>query len=109
MSAHTPGPWTVETVTTSCGVCHKVGPWPHEWRGGKMMHACIYDDYPPRPEGTDIMRANARLIAAAPEMLEALRVMTALTRLRFGNSDADVYGQIQKAEAAISKAEGRTS
>lgn len=73
MSTFTPGPWSVETVRTSCGVCHKIGPWPHKWRAGETMSACIYDDYPSPPEGTDTMLANARLIAAAPEMLAALK------------------------------------
>lgn len=65
----TPGPWRMETVRTSCGVCHKVGPWPHKWRAGETMSACIYDDYPSPPEGTDTMLANARLIAAAPDLV----------------------------------------
>lgn len=69
---HTAGPWGMETVRTSCGVCHKIGPWPHKWLAGKTMSACIYDDYPSTPEGTDVMLANARLIAAAPDLLAAL-------------------------------------
>lgn len=73
MSAkHTPGPWEMKTVRTSCGVCHKIGPWPHKWRAGEEMSACIYDDYPSPPQGTDTMLANARLISAAPDLLEAL-------------------------------------
>jgi hypothetical protein len=34
MNAHTPGPWTIETLATSCGHCLKVMP----------PHACIYVD-----------------------------------------------------------------
>ena len=64
MSGHTPGPWKLETVRTSCGLCHKIGPFP--WREGQENHACIYDDYPP-PGGRPELVANARLIAAAPE------------------------------------------
>lgn len=69
-ATHTPGPWGMETVRTSCGVCHKIGPWPHKWRAGDTMSACIYDDYPSPPEGTDTMLANARLIAASPTLFE---------------------------------------
>ena len=72
-ASHTPGPWGMETLRTSCGVCHKIGPWPHKWRAGRTMSACIYDDYPSPPEGTDTMLANARLIAAAPDLLSALK------------------------------------
>lgn len=70
---HTPGPWTAETVKTSCGVCHRVGPFPSpEWMCRKKpSHACIYDDYP-AGSGTSELVANAHLIAAAPEMYEAL-------------------------------------
>ena len=70
IDAATAGPWTSETVRTLCGVCHQIGPWPHKLRVGTTMHACIYDDYPSPPEGTDMMLANARLIAAAPDLAQ---------------------------------------
>lgn len=67
---HTPGPWSLETVRTSSGLCHKVGPFP--WKAGKENHACIYDDYPAQgSKGTPELVANARLIAASPELLAA--------------------------------------
>lgn len=28
MNKHTPGPWSLETVRTQSGICHKVGPFP---------------------------------------------------------------------------------
>lgn len=70
---HTPGPWTLETVKTSIGFCHKVGPFP--WGHEKLNHACIYVDYGSH-EG--VLLANARLIAAAPDLLEALEGLLAL-------------------------------
>jgi hypothetical protein len=79
----TPGPWGMETVRTSCGVCHKIGPWPHKWRHGSNMSACIYDDYPSPPEGTDTMLANAALIALAPDLAAevlSLRAQLAATQ-----------------------------
>ena len=72
----TPGPWAFETKQTSCGLCHQIGPWPHPWRGGKTMSACIYDDYPP-PGGTDAMLANARRIARVPDLEDAYLAHTA--------------------------------
>ena len=68
--AGTPGEWGMKTVRTQCGVCHQIGPWPHKWRAGTDMSACIYDDYPSPPVGTDTMLANARRIARVP-LLEA--------------------------------------
>lgn len=69
----TPGPWSMETVRTSCGVCHKIGPWPHKWRAGETMSACIYDDYPSPPEGTDTMLANATHLArCSPDNIAAI-------------------------------------
>lgn len=71
---HTPGPWTLETVPTQVGVCHKVGPFPGKREGDKPRHACLYADYPSTGNPSDDeLLANARLIAAAPELLEALR------------------------------------
>ncbi len=78
MSAqHTAGPWSLETVKTSSGICHKVGPFP--WRDGKENHACIYVDYPNGAMGPveAELKANARLIAAAPELLAALNFFVA--------------------------------
>lgn len=60
----------------------------------------------PRAFDGDWLPANARLIESAPELLEALDVMTCLCRLKYGNLDEDVYAEILKAEAAIRKATG---
>jgi hypothetical protein len=50
--------------------------------------------------------ARRQLMDAAPGLLESLKIMTALCRLKYGNLDADVYAQIEKAEALIQNAEG---
>lgn len=55
------------------------------------------------------LRANARLIAAAPELLEALRCFLSDTRFQVGvggNPNA-VHEMIAQARAAIAKAEGQ--
>ena len=75
--AGTPGEWGMKTVRTQCGVCHQIGPWPHKWRAGTDMSACIYDDYPSPPVGTDTMLANARRIARVPAMEAEIIRLTA--------------------------------
>jgi len=69
---HTPGPWTFETVQTQSGICHKIGPFP--WKNGKHNHACIYVDYASAGPIERELRANARLIVAAPDLLIALKL-----------------------------------
>lgn len=50
-------------------------------------------------------RANAELIAAAPEMLEALRLVVANLKAH-GNATPLLFGALVKAELAVAKAEG---
>lgn len=101
MSKHTPGPWVLDTIPTSVGICHRIGPFPPRRPDDvKVRHACLYADYPSASNPADEeLEANARLIAAAPELLEALQVcieqITALC------SADDVPDQ---ARAAIAKA-----
>lgn len=91
--SHTPGPWTIhgwgdgdyEVNAASETVCNVPG----------------FDD-----ETVDVDKAedNARLIAAAPELLAALK--QCLLRLRVDcEEDSDLR---EDAEAAIAKAEGRS-
>lgn len=104
MSKHTPGPWVVEERPPNM----------------RVIFAGLTTDRRPAPcvlmDGDQ--EANAHLIAAAPEMLEALKVVTDtliewLPRLR-GQREAEemsrayVAGQIAMAQAAIAKAEGRS-
>ena len=96
---HTLGPWTLQTVRTSSGVCFKVGPFP--WKNGKLNHACIYADYPsPGSKEFSECLANAKLIASAPELLQALK--DAVAALGGMNSD----NVPETARAAIAKATG---
>ena len=57
---HTNGPWGYEDFTSSCQIVTM----------GQKLVAGVYSRCCNSPEE---MRANAKLIAAAPEMLEALR------------------------------------
>ena len=68
----TPGPWAMETVRTSCGTCHRIGPFPRPAYASKPEGwACVYDDYPPGVGSPDLL-ANSRLMAAAPDLYAAL-------------------------------------
>lgn len=62
--------WTLETVKTQVGVCHKIGP---VGSSTKIHHACLYDDcYSNEPRDLQLL-ADAKLIAAAPDLYEACR------------------------------------
>jgi hypothetical protein len=98
MSAHTPGPWNVMPgrsllhVETDC-----------DNPGGAGVPIC---SLPLKAE------ANARLIAAAPDLLDALRdALTGFTDLSNGWPERELHMTpaevIAKAVAALAKAEGR--
>ncbi len=61
----TVGKWKMETVPTSCGVCHKIGPFPGREKGN---HACVYVDY---HKAADELQANAAFIASCAGPAEA--------------------------------------
>jgi hypothetical protein len=93
---HTKGPWecqinaeehtgTVEIVAVNAA----------------MLVARVY--------GPDDLGANARLIAAAPCLLKALKDMTSIARAAlFQNDTPRARERLARAEAAIARAEGRT-
>ena len=102
MTAHTPGPW-------------RAGRNSHFWevypeRGGDegipfaVGDVCVSE--PGNPDG-GLQEANARLIAAAPELLEALIDMVAIAQL--DKWDQAVSGRqsfLWNAKVAIAKARG---
>ena len=63
MKEHTPGPWTADEMATEFTIY-----------GGGLMVADVHKDV---MELDDEMRANARLIAAAPDLLAACELMVA--------------------------------
>lgn len=100
---HTPGPWQFDEIATTCGRAFRIG-------AGEMLKAgkgccIIYDDYHGNPENE--RKANARLIAAAPELYEALKAVYA-----WQESDGDDEDEAEAARGkvitAIAKAEGRS-
>jgi len=111
MSKHTPGPWELKTVPTSIGKCHKIGPF----------NACIYvDNINSRKQSDEEMEANARLIAAAPELLEAAKLafpilyslhLDNLADIQEGATWSDMKSHLNHVVAtlsdAITKSEGK--
>jgi len=90
-SKHTPGPWKVDTVSTTIEFINaKVIHSPDDY-----IHACLM--------GSDkTQEANANLIAAAPELLECLNHL-------FYNCEAKTTIEwIFKIKEAIAKAKGQS-
>lgn len=84
MSGHTPGPWTVNED------CHVYGPQ----KRPTSICATVYK------------KADARLISAAPELLEASRnALQIILSLKNESFAPSVVNELKK---AISKAEGGT-
>lgn len=93
MSKHTPGPWTIQPP-----MIQRTPRW-LIIGCGKVVADCGLSETVPH---------DARLIAAAPDMLEALKRIAYEPQGRSDASHADVLGAVEKiARAAIAKAEGR--
>lgn len=93
MSKHTPGPWVTSPEPNGKEWVVDAGPW----------GICICADAP----GLGSAEANARLIAAAPELLEALQ---AVTRCLAWHEEQHGVGMdrkaVESARSAITKATG---
>lgn len=104
---HTPGPWIVSVGLT--GKLEIETATPVRFNTITAGTPIICDVW--RHEDAEDFSglANARLIAAAPDLLKALRGMLALDAesLR-GYDDEDVSYEVRAARAAIAKAEGET-
>ena len=92
---HTPGPWHIKDV---CGDRVDVG-YNAEPTSTDFVASCGYQDGKKDGECT----ANARLIAAAPDMLEALEAM-----VNPGHPGPPNLEQVVAARAAIAKARGQS-
>lgn len=107
---HTPGPWSIPHFAVDdckCNCKYVLAEYGGMGSIATVNH-CQSEDYPwGDDEGPDMAqaKANARLIAAAPKLLEALREI-ATGRDKSGMK-SDFPADI--ARAAISKAEGQTN
>lgn len=91
MSKHTPGPWSVDE--------------PHQVFAssvGEYVAITKVEDFETIPK--DQCEANARLIAAAPELLEALLQIIQDAK----SPEVGAYLNLKLARAAIAKATGET-
>ena len=106
-TTHTPGPWHCN-LGNGTNLTHDRTLW-----AGAIPIAAIGDDYAKYYSDTDV--ANARLIAAAPELLAALReCITSEGAACFGDMDNHpewmqrrLYAISDIARAAIAKALGQ--
>lgn len=97
MSKHTPGPWDYGWEIQPNG-CPTVG--------HKGLMVCMVAHSAKDPEQKETALANANLIAAAPDLLEALEYALSMwgDYLPPGNSNA--MKAIKQSRAAIAKARG---
>jgi hypothetical protein len=98
MSNHTPGPWKV-VHSESKPAFNVVGAI---WGGKYKIARCPYVPNMPEPDYSDEALANARLISAAPELLQAC--IDFVRKVDAGQAKStNSYNQMQ---AAIFKATG---
>lgn len=109
MSEHTPGPWQANAYSSVVGLPVSAQPDPKE---NTIIICGVRGD-------RATAEANARVIAAAPELLAALKELADLQQFANGFENGVEYNGIQEAEywhgqtmervkAAITKAEGRS-
>lgn len=108
----TPGPWVVETPMES--ICFSIvdnAEQVYDWR---MIANATWDDKDSRETGQPFIdkseaKANAHLIAAAPELYEALELILPLAK---GYAAANRVGNnrehIASSEAILAKARGES-
>ncbi len=93
MTQHTQGPWSVQDIAAPGRV--------EKW---------VWSDKTPVCKVTignaEIAQANARLIAAAPDMLAALQELLATCEMNLDDLEEDTINAITTALAAIKKAKG---
>ena len=110
---HTPGPWTfgIEKLDDDT-LKRRVSEQPFDYRGpGFYDNPSIYGADGEEVVGCDEYYvfsgpADARLIAAAPELLEALRALMWRLDDHFGHRLDHDWMEQENARAAIAKAEG---
>jgi hypothetical protein len=100
---HTPGPWTLDLGNIGIDMKNHVGVDAPD-HGGIAQVVWVMDDDASEGKNTPTCEANARLIAAAPDLLEALQ--DALCALECCGKD---YPAASKAQEAIAKATGATN
>ena len=107
MSKHTPGPWRVgrdgHNILT---VATYKGPYGDE-RSTFVASAYTVNDPSPTFKDCEELEANARLIAAAPTLLAALKRLLACSALGEDAADPETDHALADAWKAVEAAEGR--
>jgi len=104
MSGHAPGPWEVLPESDSHeGPLNIVSEY--EEKGGRASANWIAECDLQSDEAQN--RANARLIAAAPELLNALKDLVRHDRIEDERDHLPTCLEREQAEDVIAKAEGR--
>lgn len=108
---HTPGPWVVgasdfleQWVCIDAPIGDRDLDY-KSWEGIAMAYGC--EESPSK--GLEKAKANAQLIAAAPELLEVLESICAMQARNYGDATQthlDLPYLTDKARAAIAKAKG---
>lgn len=99
MSKHTPGPW--EKVDGTDGITRGI----RGWHGPESVNVINWNGISRATSVTG--QANARLLLAAPDLLEALQDVDALwTHHSIAHSDGKISPLHEKVIAAIAKATG---
>ncbi len=94
---HTPGPWEAKGKSVRTTNHTTQGSAPNGYEGG--ICNCMGRRMGPRSGIDETAEANARLIAAAPEMLDALEeVLPHLERFGYADSSKMVRNAIAKAK-----------
>ena len=94
---HTPGPWELKEWNSDYGATGDFSIYPGTQKGCRMPIACVQ-----QPFNGKRTKANARLIAAAPDLLEAL------IDCRRALEIANYTQELAIVDAAIAKAQGDT-
>ncbi len=115
MNKHTPGPWEVKndlTIFSALGADSGDGYKSHStdgWQIADCSESLTFVDGGAMELGHEVKKANARLIAAAPDLLEALEMALNIQQDNYGNATnthINLIGFAQIARAAIAKARG---
>ncbi len=104
MSEHTPGPWTISTKDPFEYAINAINGDPDIHSGSWDELATVYGAEDEGTLGKLKGQANARLIAAAPELLEIVKAI-----INYDGEDGvtGINALFSIAESIIAKAEGR--
>jgi len=98
---HTPGPWSIQTSNSYRRIGNNMG-------DGNVLSPCNQPDGHPDLyfQNGGFNGPDARLIAAAPDLLEALQVVLRDHMAVHGVGDLEMQPALFQARAAIAKATG---